>query len=79
MLTVLRAMVHGLEYTYTNYGLGGMASAFMVLEILHTHYWLKEVGNNSNKSEASVTPEVSYIILKCHFLFLQVCTFISQF
>ncbi|XP_029633967.1 MAP kinase-activating death domain protein isoform X5 [Octopus sinensis] len=59
MLTVLRAMVHGLEYTYTNYGLGGMASAFMVLEILHTHYWLKEVGNNSNKSEASVTPEIS--------------------
>ncbi|GAB1600655.1 MAP kinase-activating death domain protein-like isoform X7 [Argonauta hians] len=59
MLTVLKAMVHGLEYTYTKYGLGGMASAFMVLEILHTHYWLKEVGNNSNKSEASVTPEIS--------------------
>lgn len=59
MLTTLKAMVHGLEYTYQNHGLGGMASAFMVLEILHTHYWIKEVGNNSNKSEASVTPEIS--------------------
>ena len=69
MLTTLKAMVHGLEYTYQNHGLGGMASAFMVLEILHTHYWIKEVGNNSNKSEASVTPEVGDIFTNVFVLF----------
>lgn len=71
MLTTLKAMVHGLEYTYQNHGLGGMASAFMVLEILHTHYWIKEVGNNSNKSEASVTPEVSGIVTLSLFYFFK--------
>lgn len=71
MLTTLKAMVHGLEYTYQNHGLGGMASAFMVLEILHTHYWIKEVGNNSNKSEASVTPEVSGIVSLSLFYFFK--------
>lgn len=38
----MQAIVHGLEVTYSNYGLGGMASAFQLCEIIHTHYWSKE-------------------------------------
>lgn len=44
MLKVLQALVHGLEVTYGNYGLGGMACAFQLCEIAHTHYWTKELG-----------------------------------
>lgn len=43
MLKVIQAVVSGLEVTYANYGLGGMASAFQVLEIAHTHYWTKDI------------------------------------
>ncbi|XP_034242501.1 MAP kinase-activating death domain protein isoform X3 [Thrips palmi] len=43
MLKVLGAVVSGLEVSYANYGLGGMASAFQVLEIAHTHYWTKDM------------------------------------
>lgn len=51
LLTMLRALVTGLEQTYSNHGLGGMASALMVLEIAHTHYWEKDLG--SGKSDTS--------------------------
>lgn len=57
MLSLLRAFVHGLETTFQNYGIGGMASAFMVLEIAHTHHWARE-NTGSNKSDTSLTPEV---------------------
>lgn len=43
MLKTLQALVHGLEKTYENFGLGGMASVFQVLEIAHTHYWTKDL------------------------------------
>ncbi|XP_049779283.1 MAP kinase-activating death domain protein [Schistocerca cancellata] len=43
MLKTLQAVIYGLEQTYSNYGLGGMASAFQVLEIAHTHYWTKDL------------------------------------
>ncbi|XP_061378806.1 MAP kinase-activating death domain protein isoform X3 [Danaus plexippus] len=42
MLKVLQAVVHGLEHTYSNFGLGGMASVFQLAEMAHTHYWSKE-------------------------------------
>lgn len=45
MLKVIQAIVTGLEVTYANYGLGGMASAFQVLEIAHTHYWTKDLSD----------------------------------
>lgn len=45
MLKVLQAIVHGLEVTFGNYGLGGMASAFQLHEIAHTHYWSKELAD----------------------------------
>ncbi|XP_050509889.1 MAP kinase-activating death domain protein isoform X3 [Diabrotica virgifera virgifera] len=44
MLKVLLAIVHGLEVTFGNFGLGGMASAFQLCEIAHTHYWSKDLG-----------------------------------
>ncbi|KAF4522379.1 hypothetical protein B566_EDAN012961 [Ephemera danica] len=43
MLKVLQAAVHGLEVTYSNFGLGGMASAFQLLEVAHTHYWSRDL------------------------------------
>lgn len=42
MLKLLLALIHGLEHTYTNNGLGGMQSTLVILEIAHTHYWVKE-------------------------------------
>ncbi len=39
MAKLLTSIVYGLEQTYANNGLGGMASAFQLLEIAHTHYW----------------------------------------
>lgn len=53
---MLKALVHGLEMTYQNHGLGGMASAFVILEIAHTHYWGRDMG--PNRGERSITPEV---------------------
>lgn len=45
MLKVLLAVSHGLEVTYSNFGLGGTASAFQLHEIAHTHYWSKEISD----------------------------------
>lgn len=47
MLKALQAVTHGLEVTYSNYGLGGMASAFQLQEISHTHYWSKDFNESS--------------------------------
>lgn len=46
MLKLLLCVVQGLEHTYSNFGLGGSASAYHVLEIAHTHYWSKELSDN---------------------------------
>lgn len=43
ILKVLLAVVHGLEVTFSNFGLGGMASVFQLTEIAHTHFWTKEI------------------------------------
>ncbi|XP_050299594.1 MAP kinase-activating death domain protein isoform X2 [Anthonomus grandis grandis] len=48
MLKVLQAIQHGLEVTFSNYGLGGMASVFQMQEIAHTHYWTKDVGDSAS-------------------------------
>ncbi|WAR01209.1 MADD-like protein, partial [Mya arenaria] len=58
MLSLLKAFVHGLETTFQNYGIGGMASAYMVLEIAHTHHWARE-RTSSSKSDTSITPELN--------------------
>ncbi|KAL8566179.1 hypothetical protein ACOMHN_034755 [Nucella lapillus] len=51
LLSMCKAIICGLEHTIQNHGLGGMASAYMVLEIAHTHYWNKEL--SSSKSDTS--------------------------
>jgi len=52
MSKLLTLIIYGLEQTYANNGLGGMASAFQLLEIAHTHYWMpdNEATNQSGKS-----------------------------
>ncbi|XP_015597809.1 MAP kinase-activating death domain protein isoform X9 [Cephus cinctus] len=47
MLKCLQAVVHGLAHTYTNFGLGGMASVFQLMEIAHTHYWSKDLSEGA--------------------------------
>ncbi|XP_049575156.1 MAP kinase-activating death domain protein isoform X16 [Syngnathus scovelli] len=41
MLDILKCTVSSLEHSYTNAGLGGMASVFILLEIARTHYQTK--------------------------------------
>lgn len=41
MLDLLKCAVSSLEHSYTNAGLGGMASVFSLLEIARTHYYTK--------------------------------------
>ncbi|XP_068433476.1 MAP kinase-activating death domain protein isoform X16 [Clinocottus analis] len=42
MLDILKCTVSSLEHSYTNAGLGGMASVFNLLEIARTHYQTKD-------------------------------------
>ncbi|XP_030755937.1 MAP kinase-activating death domain protein isoform X4 [Sitophilus oryzae] len=55
MLKVLQAIQHGLEVTYSNYGLGGMASVFQMQEIAHTHYWTKDVSDSGLSTDITQT------------------------
>ncbi|KAG7305721.1 hypothetical protein JYU34_009847 [Plutella xylostella] len=59
MLRVLQAVVHGLEHTYSNFGLGGTASVFQLAEVCHTHYWSSELAHTP-RSEHSDIPELKY-------------------
>ena len=51
---MLKALICGLEVTYQNQGTGGMASAMMILEIAHTHYWEREGSSKSDTSNQSL-------------------------
>ena len=72
MTNILRAVIQGLEVTFENNGLGGMASTVQLLEIAHTHYWIKDMKNDlspmsernsplngSRESLASIDPNIS--------------------
>ncbi|XP_017488133.1 PREDICTED: MAP kinase-activating death domain protein isoform X4 [Rhagoletis zephyria] len=52
MLKCLQALTAGFEVTYSNFGLGGMASAFQMMEIAHTHYWSKELNETTDMSSS---------------------------
>lgn len=52
MLKCLHAVTAGLEVTFANFGLGGMASVFQMMEIAHTHYWTKELNDASEMSSS---------------------------
>ena len=56
---MLKSLIAGLEHTYQNQGVGGMASAFSVLEIMHTFFWEKDLGG-STRSDSS-NPSLSRV------------------
>ncbi|KAG7483222.1 hypothetical protein JOB18_043024 [Solea senegalensis] len=49
MLDILKCTVSSLEHSYTNAGLGGMASVFSLFEIARTHYQTK--GSDGSKQQ----------------------------
>ncbi|GAB6028666.1 hypothetical protein CHUAL_004492 [Chamberlinius hualienensis] len=52
-LKLVQCVIQGLEHTYSNFGLGGSASAYQILEIAHTHYWSKDFTDNGRIDTAS--------------------------
>ncbi|XP_045480868.1 MAP kinase-activating death domain protein isoform X3 [Harmonia axyridis] len=60
MAKIVQAIVHGLEVTYENYGLGGMASVFQLHEVAHTHYWSRDVTDYSTGGDFT---QVGYLLL----------------
>lgn len=54
MLKCIQAIAHGLDTTYSNFGLGGMASVFQLMEIAHKHYWSKDLTEGSDHISASL-------------------------
>ena len=46
VLKVLLAVINGLEVSLNNFGVGGLSSAFRLLEICHTHFWSKDLLDN---------------------------------
>uniref|UniRef100_A0A182XXW1 MAP kinase-activating death domain protein n=1 Tax=Anopheles stephensi TaxID=30069 RepID=A0A182XXW1_ANOST len=58
-LKCLVAITHGLEHTIGNFGLGGMASVFQMMEIAHTHYWSKDLteGSGSDMSASLLSSQ----------------------
>lgn len=61
MLDILKCTVSSLEHSYTNAGLGGMASVFVLLEIARTHYQTK-----GNVQKTNTRLKVSTFSLKGH-------------
>ncbi|XP_058237810.1 MAP kinase-activating death domain protein isoform X33 [Hemibagrus wyckioides] len=57
MLDLLKCTVSSLEHSYTNAGLGGMASVFSLLEIARTHYQTKGVDGAKQRPEGGDTEE----------------------
>lgn len=57
MSKCLLAVASGLKDTYDNYGQGGMASVFQLMEIAHTHYWGKDFSEGG--FESSIISQVS--------------------
>lgn len=54
MLKALLAIIHGLEVSFSNQCGGGLASAFQVLEIAHTHYWAKDLSMSGFESQVII-------------------------
>ncbi|XP_022088226.1 MAP kinase-activating death domain protein-like isoform X2 [Acanthaster planci] len=52
IVSVLKAVIAGLEYSFYNQPLGGFASAFALLEIAHTHYFGKEPDKGKDSKKA---------------------------
>lgn len=61
MLKCLQSVTHGLEQTFVNHGLGGMASVFHVMEIAHTHYWSKDLAESSDVGSSIISSKVTHL------------------
>lgn len=60
LLKLLNAMIYGLEQNYFHHGSSsGMASAFTILEIAHTHFWVKEMTAEEKVSMSATTASCS--------------------
>lgn len=59
MLKCLQAVAHGLGHTYNNFGLGGMASVYQLMEIAHTHYWSKDLSEGG--FDSSLMSQVLFV------------------
>ncbi|KAH9522625.1 hypothetical protein DERF_006191 [Dermatophagoides farinae] len=64
LLKVINAMIYGLEQNYfhhasSNSSSSGMASTFAILEIAHTHFWVKEMTAEEKASMAATTATCS--------------------
>lgn len=57
MLDLLKCTVSSLEHSYSNAGLGGMASVFSLLEIARTHYQTKGADGAKQRLEGGDTDE----------------------
>ncbi|KAM8893852.1 MAP kinase-activating death domain protein isoform 4-T4 [Spinachia spinachia] len=58
MLDILKCTVSSLEHSYTNAGLGGMASVFSLMEIARTHYQTKDPEKRKRSpTESAGSPE----------------------
>lgn len=63
MLKCLLAISHGLDSTYANFGLGGMASVFQFMEIAHTHFWSKDLIDGTDHNPVSLLSSQVRMIL----------------
>ena len=64
LLKVINAMIYGLEQNYFHHASSissssGMASTFAILEIAHTHFWVKEMTAEEKASMAATTATCS--------------------
>jgi len=64
MLKALLAIIHGLEVSFSNQCGGGLASAFQVLEIAHTHYWAKDMSMTGFESQVIISFKQMYMFHK---------------
>lgn len=63
MLKCVLAIAHGLEATYANFGLGGMASVFQLMEIAHTHFWTKDLVEGADQMSTSLLSSQASILV----------------
>lgn len=78
MLKALLAIIHGLEVSFGNQSGGGLASAFQVLEIAHTHYWAKDISMTGFESQVIIHNLLFYVTWNDRLIisFKQMCMFL---
>lgn len=59
MLKCIQAVAIGMEHSYANFGIGGMASVYQLLEIAHTHYWSRDLSESSDISASLLSSHAS--------------------